>query len=209
MMITPNWPAPENIHALTLTKDDSIADLPRNVDLRLLQQVHENKIIEFPTPEIELKADGAYTHQANIACTIKTADCLAILICSHDGQEVAALHGGWRGLAQGIIAQGVKKFQAPAQELIAWLSPAICPQHYEVDQQVFNAFSGLEHCFHENRPGHWLCDLYAIARMQLQQAGIERVFGETHCTFEYEEELYSYRRDPTDPGRLLHVIWRR
>lgn len=210
-MITPDWPAPKNIKALTLTKDDSIAYLPLSLDLRLLQQVHNKDVIRFPNEQQQLNADGAYTQQSNTACTIKTADCLAILLCNQQGTEVAALHGGWRGLSAGIIANGVQQFQSPTQELMAWLSPAICAMHYEVDAVVRDAFieknPNLAIAFTENRPQHWLCNLKQIATMQLQQLGINKIFTNNLCTFEQEEALYSFRRDPQDPGRLLHIIW--
>lgn len=208
-MIIPHWQAPENIKACTFTKgeDPTQLDLP----LHLLCQEHGHTVRTLPEENNLLQADGAYTATVNIACTIKTADCLAVLLCNQQGTEVAALHAGWRGLAQNIIAEGVKKFTTPSTELMAWLSPAICAKHYEIDQVVYETFithnTAYASCFTANRPGHWLFDLWALARLQLNQLGVQRIFGGECCTFEDEQNLYSYRREPKNPGRLIHTIW--
>ena len=52
-----------------------------------------------------------------------TADCLPVFITDKHGKQIAVLHAGWRGLAQGIIAQGIARFDAPACELLVWLGP--------------------------------------------------------------------------------------
>jgi len=204
-MIIPDWPAPKNIKAYTYTK----LDMPPQV--HLLQQEHSNNVITLPEEKNLLHADGVYTNHVDTPCSIKTADCLAILLCNQQGTEVAALHAGWRGLAQHIIAIGCKKFIAPPAELIAWLSPAICAAHYEIDHLVYDAFvtddAAFASCFKQNRPGHWHCDLFALARLQLEQAGVQHIFGGGICTFEQEHTLYSYRREPDNPGRLIHTIW--
>src|SRR3989338_7074509 len=106
MMLIPNWPAPKNITAYTLTKHDSVDDLP--LKLHLLNQVHGSDMVNLPNPMLVLNADGAYTQSMNMPCSIRTADCLAIFLCNPQGTEIAALHAGWRGLAQGIIFQGIK-----------------------------------------------------------------------------------------------------
>ncbi len=207
-----SWSAPDNVRALMLTKEESLADLPKNVEIRLLEQVHDNHIITLPTTELSLKADGVYTQAPLTACVIKTADCLAILLCDKKGKEIAALHAGWKGLSKKIIFEGVKKFKTTPSRLIAWISPAICAQHYEVDQVVYDAFISqekeLKGFFHPNRAAHWRCDLRGIAKYHLNKAGVKAIFENPRCTFEDEKHLYSFRRDPQDPGRLLHLIWR-
>lgn len=209
-MITPNWPAPENIKAYTYTKCDDRSQL--HADIHLLHQEHGNTVITLPEEKNQLHADGAYTNHHHTPCSVKTADCLAILLCNQQGTEVAALHAGWRGLAQRIIAVGCKKFTSSPSELMAWLSPAICAAHYEIDHVVYDAFVTEDPifaaCFKQNRPGHWHCDLFALARLQLEQAGIQHIFGGDICTFEQEQTLYSYRRAPQNPGRLIHTIWK-
>jgi YfiH family protein len=208
-MLIPKWPAPKHIKAYTLTKLDSVNKLP--LELRLLNQVHGNEVVDLSNEALELNADGAYSRNTNMACSIKTADCLAIFLCDQQGSEIAVLHGGWRGLAKGIIANGVKKFHAKPEKLITWLGPSICAKHYEIDKVVYENFvaqnAKFAHCFEQNRPEHWYCNLPQIARMQLQELGVYQIFSSDQCTFENEMELYSYRREPANPGRLIHTLW--
>jgi YfiH family protein len=209
LMLIPNWSAPKNITACTLTKDDSLDDLP--LKLHLLNQVHGNEVLDLANSLSALTADGVYTQAIETPCSIKTADCLAVFLCDQQGTEIAALHAGWRGLAQGVIFQGVRKFHAHAKELIAWLSPAICAKHYEIDRVVYDSFmqQALDYrdCFKQSSEGHWYCDLQRIARMQLEAMGVTQIFSDDLCTFENEADFYSYRREPKNPGRLIHTLW--
>lgn len=87
-----------------------------------------------------LNADASYTNQAHQVCAILTADCLPILIAANDGSEIAAIHAGWRGLAQGIITNTLANFATPASQLTAWIGPAISATAYEVGADVREPF---------------------------------------------------------------------
>lgn len=161
-------------------------------------------------------ADAVYTNQTGIALAILTADCLPVLLCDDLGGEVAAVHAGWRGLAAGIVNQAVSGFAAAPSRLIAWLGPAICAQHFEVGAEVCEAFVQSQAFCGEQvqvraafypsaRPGHYHCDLYALARLCLQCLGIERIHGGDCCTYHQPERFYSYRREPVC-GRMATVI---
>jgi hypothetical protein len=54
--------------------------------------------------------------------------------------------------------------------------------------------------------GKYLCDLFALARMALAQAGIERISGGGVCTHSDAQRFYSYRRDRIT-GRHAALIW--
>ena len=64
---------------------------------------------------------------------------------------------------------------------MAWLGPAIGPKVYEVGEDVRAAFLARDPqaaaAFTPNRPGHWLLDLYAVARQRLAASGVTRVHG--------------------------------
>lgn len=55
------------------------------------------------------------------------------------------------------------------------------------------------------RPGHYLLDLYALARIRLREAGVGAVHGGGFCTLRDARRFYSYRRDGTT-GRLASLI---
>ncbi|MFT5794686.1 MAG: YfiH family protein [Candidatus Azotimanducaceae bacterium] len=151
-----------------------------------------------------IEADAAFCQTSGQVLAIMVADCLPILICSRDGKEIAAAHAGWRGLALGVIGQVVARFAS--DDLLAWMGPAIGPCHYEVDAQVRSRFQGSTGFAVGRDAQHWMLDLYAIARQQLQLAGVNTVSGGGECTF-CDPAYYSYRRDGVT-GRMAALIWR-
>jgi YfiH family protein len=171
-------------------------------------------------------ADGAFTRERGLACTIMVADCLPILLCDRGGSVVAAVHAGWRGLAgnrgTGVLEKIYEHFSAlapvesaqPAIELIAWLGPCIGPDAFEVGADVVTAFihnhqQALK-CFKPQPDGKWLADLPALARQRLGALGVTQVFGNDGsppwCTFGNPSRFFSHRRDRVS-GRQAACVW--
>jgi YfiH family protein len=179
---------------------------------RWLHQVHGDRVIRMTEeiPEGEPQADAAFTATPGVVLAILTADCLPILVCADDGAQVAAIHAGWRGLSGGVVEACVRRMTVAPEKLQAWLGPAIGPAAYEVGDEVRAAFQchGDEAgaAFVATRPGHWHCDLYALARMRLNALGVGRVFGGGFDTFS-DPRFYSYRRDGARSGRMASLIW--
>jgi copper oxidase (laccase) domain-containing protein len=71
---------------------------------------------------------------------------------------------------------------------------------------VLAAFPGHESAFTPNRPGHWLLDLYAVARKKLEMKGVRRIYGGGFCTYSERERFFSYRRDQGQK-RMAAAIW--
>lgn len=159
------------------------------------------------------QADGCFSSQLLTPCAVLTADCLPVLMCDLDGQVVAALHAGWRGLSSGILQAGVLKCRSVGgQELTAWLGPAIGPTQFEVGQDVFEAFTSqfinASTFFKPHlRPLKYLADIYGLARMILNDMGVDRVHGGQYCTVTQSKLFYSYRRDGVT-GRMANIIWK-
>jgi len=180
---------------------------------RWLRQVHGDRSLRLGTEVLdgEPEADAAFTATPGVVLAILSADCLPLLLCADDGGEIAAIHAGWRGLAAGIVESCVRRLRTPPAKLMAWLGPAIGPASYEVGDDVRDAFMARDAragaCFAEIRPGHWSCDLYALAGQRLASAGIERIHGGGLDTFS-DPRLYSFRRDGSDSGRMATLIWR-
>ena len=176
-----------------------------------LRQVHGVGVASFDAAASdEVEADAAVTSTPGVVLAIQTADCLPIFFCSDDGREIAAVHAGWRGLAAGVIEACVDQLKTPSERLLAWLGPAIGAPSYEVSDEVRAAFvdrdSRAQKAFTPTRVGHWLCDLYTLARLRLSNAGIERSFGGGFDTFA-DARFYSYRRDGACSGRFASLIW--
>jgi YfiH family protein len=134
-----------------------------------------------------------------------------VLFAAADGSVVAAAHAGWRGLAAGVLEATVASMAVAPARLQAWLGPAIGPASYEVGDEVRAAFSA-DHpeaaaCFVASRPGHWRCDLYALARLRLARLGLHRVAGGGHDSFGEPALFHSHRRDGAGSGRQATLIW--
>lgn len=176
-----------------------------------LNQVHGHRVVNAAQFSNTLpNADAAFSDQAKHICTVMTADCLPLLFCNRKGTKVAAAHAGWRGLAEGVIENTVASLNEAPHRILVWLGPAIGPQAFEVGEEVRDAFINEQpasvDAFHANRAGHFLADIYQLARLRLKALGIEAVYGGEYCTFTDAHQFYSYRRD-AKTGRQASLIW--
>jgi YfiH family protein len=214
--LTPNWPAPSNVVALTTLRDTNFEKISLPSQPTWIKQVHGNTVVNAaqvsdPTTE----ADASLTFQPNTICAIRTADCLPLLICDQAGTQVAAIHAGWRGLAAGIIAKTCQQLTAPLQQCLVWLGPAIGANAFEVGQDVLEGFAAhgweqkhISTAFKPYGDKKWLGDLNYLARVTLQQQGVlnSNIYGGELCTVSDPQRFYSYRRS-ADTGRMVSLIW--
>jgi len=178
-----------------------------------LEQVHGTRVLDLDAWGAggAGPADAAITRQMGRVCAILSADCLPVLLAARSGTAVGAAHAGWRGLAAGVIEATVRALAVPPASLIAWLGPAISPEHFEVGPEVRAAFLAVDPeaatAFVENARGRYQADLYRLARLRLERAGVSAVFGVQACTFADANRYFSHRREgPT--GRQATLIWR-
>ena len=221
--ITPNWPAPSHVRAFTTTRSgwhgptltgesstlSGLFNLPS--EPAWLKQVHGNHAVPALPGSTRPEADAVYTSKPNTVCLILTADCLPLLICDRHGQHVAAIHAGWRGLASGVIENTIKAMNVDASKLLAWLGPAIGPQHFEVGEDVYSAFieqdTEAAKGFQPQKSGKWLANLYTLAELRLNALNIHSIYGGEYCTYSQEQLFFSYRREKGQTGRMASVIW--
>ncbi len=239
-LIQPDWPAPAGVRALSTTRRGGVSRAPFNAlnlgahvgdtaedvsinrtcllreaglpeSPRWLSQVHGSRVLPADRVRDAPEADAIWTRHAQVVCAVLTADCLPVLLCDDAGAVVAAAHGGWRGLADGVLESTVRAMDVDGARLIAWIGPAIGPSRFEVGDEVRLAFERADQdcggCFVATRPGHWLADLAGLAERRLRAAGVERVFRATGCTYSESERFFSYRRDGRT-GRMASLIWR-
>jgi len=179
---------------------------------RWLQQVHGTDVarLEAEVAAVPHRADACVTPRPGVVCAILTADCLPVLFAAPQEGVVAAAHAGWRGLCAGVLEQTVAAMRCDPRKISAWLGPAIGPQAFEVGEEVREAFQAHDlqaaACFRPSRPGHWLADLYALARLRLAAVGLKHLYGGNHCTYTESGQFFSYRRDG-QTGRMASLIW--
>jgi hypothetical protein len=127
------------------------------------------------------------------------------MLCA-DG-AVAALHGGWRGLAGGIVAEGVVALRELGAHgpVTAAIGPGARGCCYEVGEEVHEAFADVPRARTRDRN----LDLPAIARHRLGEAGIRSIHDTGLCTMCAGDDLFfSHRRDDGITGRQAGVVWR-
>lgn len=238
-MIIPNWPAPSRVKAFSSTRLGGFSSAPfqglnlgnhvgddTNVVERnrqwlfeqaqmpskpiWLNQTHSTAVLESyePTDEV-LDADGLFTSATDVVCSAMTADCLPVLLTNIQGNQVAAVHAGWRGLANGIIEQALTKFEG---EVMAWIGPAIGAQAFEVGKDVLDAFVTFDsQALKAFTPvkdvnAKWLADMNMLVTQRLNKSGVTSVYYSELCTYQDSERFYSYRRDGRT-GRQASFIW--
>ncbi|MEM9689102.1 MAG: peptidoglycan editing factor PgeF [Pseudomonadota bacterium] len=184
--------------------------LKLDAEPRWLQQVHGRDVAHVDTNSVGVpSADASVTSTPGVPLVIMTADCLPVLVVNRAGTEIAAAHGGWRGLADGVLAATVARLQSSPADLLAWLGPAISQPRFEVGGEVREAFvrrsASLARCFEANTSGRYQADLYGIARQQLLDLGVGTVSGGGFCTHTDSEHFFSHRRNPRC-GRMASVI---
>jgi YfiH family protein len=192
------------------------AALPAGTDIQWLSQIHGTQVVAAGRNGEYPQADAVWSRHANRACAVLTADCLPVLFCSTSGDRVAAAHAGWRGLLDGVLEATVAAMGVNPDQVLAWLGPAIGPRAFEVGGEVRGKYlaaapaadeSLVEACFppSEVRSGHYVADLYALARLRLRTVGVTGVFGGGYCTFSDSSRFFSYRRDG-QTGRMASLI---
>lgn len=175
---------------------------------RWLKQVHGCRVIHLAEWRPEIEADAAWTDRPGEVVAIQTADCLPILLADRETSVVAGVHGGWRSLVGGIIAETLSALPVTGSELVAWIGPGICGPCYQVGGEVREAFRAIDPALleaFEPDDDRWRADLKWMAAHQLREAGVH-VFDCGRCTFEEAGDFYSFRRDGRT-GRMAAVVW--
>jgi YfiH family protein len=185
--------------AVAANRDRLAAILDRPLDAVVQQrQVHGARVELIERPQEPAEADGQATARRDVALLVLTADCLPIALASP--QAVAMLHAGWRGLANGIVEEGVEAMRALGTGPIeAAIGPGAGGCCYEVGDEVRAAFGTSGRT----------ADLKAIARERLEAAGVASVHDVGLCTICSDPTLFfSHRRDGGLTGRQAGIAWR-
>ncbi|HEX4524055.1 MAG TPA: peptidoglycan editing factor PgeF [Casimicrobiaceae bacterium] len=230
--IVPDWPAPASVRAFSTTRNGvggRGVDFARGGDAATralltrflpgepvwLAQEHGTAIASADVGHRRApNADVAVSRSPGNVCAVLSADCLPVLLADRRGSVVAAAHAGWRGLAAGVLEAAVGSMQTAPADVLAWLGPAIGPSAFEVGPDVHAAFCDRDAaagaCFVATREGKWHADLYGLARLALERAGVEAsaIHGGGRCTYTEVASFYSYRRGgPDRAARMATLIW--
>ena len=194
----------------------ALADCLGVGDVAYLRQVHGAQVLwerALPGPsgsDLVPEGDGLVSSSGGRAIAVLTADCLPVLLSNETGTAVAAVHGGWRSLAGGILERAVDALQETApgspEGMVAWLGPCIGPASFEVGQEVVDALAPIpEACVRAGAAGKAWVDLQGLARFRLEAQGVTRCYAQAVDVFA-DPEAYSHRRQSAQAGRQIAAI---
>jgi purine-nucleoside/S-methyl-5'-thioadenosine phosphorylase / adenosine deaminase len=153
----------------------------------------------YGSPGAQLpKVDGHLTDEPGLGLLVLVADCYPVALAG--AGRIAMLHCGWRGLAEGIVASALARFDEPPA---AAVGPGIGGCCYEVGPEVLEAFTDVEGAADGS-----MLDLRVVVEARLQEAGVERIEHVDRCTSCRPELYFSHRRDKGVTGRQAGLIAR-
>ena len=152
--------------------------------------------------------DALVSNISGVTVAIQTADCVPILIADPQYRAVAAIHAGWRGTAENIVAKAVEQmsstFGSHPGEIIAAIGPSIGPCCYQVSPEVAHRFGTWVPEWEQfSGPGN--IDLDRVNRIQLERAGVQNIWSAGVCT-QCDHRFWSFRRQKENAGRMLSFI---
>jgi YfiH family protein len=151
--------------------------------------------------------DGLVAISPDVAVAMLTADCASIAMASPEG-VFAAVHAGWRGLVEGVVARAAATMRATgATDLVAALGPCIHPECYEFSPDDLDRMAGVlgDRVRAETSEGRPALDLPAAVRSALEADGIEQRAGVDACTA--CGTGYFSHRARQETGRQALVVW--
>lgn len=181
-----------------------------------VHQVHGGEVVRVARNQpfqSGVKADAIVSDDPSRILSVRTADCVPVLMASDNGRFVAAVHAGWRGVIAGVAVNAAKLLSdcSSNQPIVAAIGPSIGFDAFEVGSEVLERF---EQYFASRAPirrrddGKGYVDLREAIRIQLLDIGLapEHIDTTDRCTFRDSGEFFSHRRDHGVTGRMAALI---
>lgn len=216
------------IHTLFGTKetglDRSVIGIMAGQDYAVayLNQTHSVHVLTITDPQQDLstEADAAVTRLPGLALAVKTADCAPVLLWDETAGVIAAVHSGWQGTLQNIVAPSVAAMIAQGAEpdrIQAMIGPCLQQGNFPIGSDLHDKFvtqnAGYADFFIPSgtEPGKYLFDNTGLILAQLKRCGVTQVTADRTCTIAQSNRYYSYRSRHSDPAhdtmRNVSMIW--
>jgi YfiH family protein len=161
--------------------------------------------------------DAMITNETDVPLAILVADCVAISLYDPVGNAIGMVHAGWKGTLARIVEAAVRRMKdeygSDPGNIVAGLSPAIGPCHYEIGEDVAGSYRSAfgedaSRMIMAGPDGTLRLDLWEANVHQLLRSGVPefRIGASRRCTACAPELFYSYRRDGVRTGRFCGVI---
>lgn len=183
-----------------------------------VHQIHSDRVLVIlpgQPHDNTLQADALLTADATTIVSIRTADCVPVLLSSSDGRWVAAVHAGWRGVVSGILTVTLDRLclesSRPADDFTIAIGPCIGRQAFEVGPEVIVEFErafGAAAPISRHNDSKARIDLRAALRLQALCAGLpgKQIDQTDLCTYRQGDLFFSHRRDNGVTGRMAAMI---
>jgi YfiH family protein len=208
--------APGRFTAIHSKRHDPVARVMLSV-----KQVHGTDVLIVDQPirqeeSFEGGWDALVSNQPGVMVTVRTADCVPVLLHDPVQRVVAAVHAGWRGAVAGIVPKTVallvNRFGVAVDRLRMAIGPSAGPCCYEVDEPVLARLrdvfpewrSVVEPVGTEKARFH----LRAFVRRQALAEGLraERIATVNACTICHPGLFFSYRREGVVKSTMVSGI---
>lgn len=205
----------------------STADLPENIfenrsrfynalnipedKIVLSKQVHGKEILFATAPGRHEGYDAIITNVKGLYAVVSVADCTPVLVYDPKNKAIAAIHAGWRGTAQEIVAHTMGKmkseFGTQGEDCLAWIGACIGYEHFEVGEEVAIRFPKTFQRYDAERKKYFV-DLKSANLFQLEQHGVGKnnVEISSYCTISDNDRFFSYRKEKGLTGRMIAVM---
>lgn len=220
-----DWP----IASLRQTHSDIIFHISHyeNSHFTIRSQINKNQ--DCVNTCHEIKGDALTTKEPGIFLSVRTADCIPVLLVDPDYPAIAAVHAGWRGtlsrIVEKTVGQLISSHETPPAKILAVLGPCIQACCYEIGKDVFEQFDkkfsqNEDFLYRDQKTKNnssslctqnkdkWQLNLPRIVRRQLKDIGLpaQNIFESSHCTQCEEDLFFSFRRDKKCQSRMITII---
>ncbi len=189
-------------------------------------QVHSDHILQITPDFLSLSleeqkeqlegVDALYTALKGVCIGVSTADCVPILLYDREEKIIASVHAGWRGTVKRVVQKTLARMAtlgSRAENILAVIGPSISCKHYEVGDEVYDAFRSAGFPMEKiaERCGKWHINLSRCNALQLVDSGVkaENIYCDGRCTYASADLLFSARREQTSEkkcGRNFNAL---
>jgi len=188
-------------------KDWVVGGQVHTSNVALVNDTHRGRGAREPESVIP-ECDGLVTTTSGLPLYVAVADCSAVLL--HAPGILGVIHGGWRGLANGILGVALERMAslgATASSIRAGIAPCIAGASYEVGPEVGDTCPDVAR--YRGTDDRWQVDIALWAQQSLIQNGVEpaSIFLSGIDTGS-DESCFSHRRQGPGAGRngLIAVL---
>jgi YfiH family protein len=188
---------PTGVHTVKQTHSDIFHIINRN------EPIH-------PQPE----GDALGTEIKKQYLAIKTADCLPVMIHDPVSNRVAAVHAGWKGVANRIVPKTIAQYFSSAAKLYIFIGPHIMQGSFEIKEDVLSQLRSTvspdswKKVSLETKGDRYYVNLVSLVRAQIEFdfPNIQLEMNISDIDTKTNEDYNSYRRDASNAGRNISYI---